>query len=69
MKILVLQTEKTSRIDLLYKLAQELGVEARLFNDDDINEKALNVILAETSFAEDWNSKEDEVWNDFLKKK
>ena len=69
MKTLVLQTEKTSRIDLLYKLAQELGVEARLFNDKDIDEKTINAILAETSFAKDWNSKEDEVWNEFLNKK
>ncbi|MBA3649772.1 MAG: hypothetical protein H0W62_14720 [Chitinophagales bacterium] len=68
MKMLVLQTEKTSRIDLLYKLAQELGVDARLFDDNDVNEKSLNAILAETSFAKDWNNKEDDVWNEFLKK-
>lgn len=68
MKTLVLQTEKTSKIDLLYKLAQELGVDARLFDDDELNEKTLNMILAETSFAKDWNSKEDDIWNDFLKK-
>ena len=69
MKTLVLQTEKTSSIDLLYRLAQELGVEARLFSDNDIDEKTLSAVLAETSFAKDWNSKEDDVWNEFLKKK
>ena len=68
MKTLVLQTEKTSKIDLLYKLAQELGVEARLFDDNDLSEKALSAVLAETSFAKDWNSEEDQVWNQFLKK-
>ncbi len=68
MKTLVLQTEKTSKIDLLFKLAQELGIDARLFDDKDLDEKTLNVILAETSFAKDWNSEEDNVWNEFLKK-
>ena len=34
-----------------------------------VPEKTINAILAETSFAKDWNSKEDEVWNEFLKKK
>jgi hypothetical protein len=68
MKTLVLQTEKASKIDLLYKLAQELGVNARLFDDNEISEKTLGAVLAETSFAKDWNSEEDQVWNEFLKK-
>lgn len=68
MKTLVLQTETSSKIDLLYKLAQELGVSARLLDDNERNEKTLNAILAETAFSKDWNSKEDDIWNELLKK-
>ena len=68
MKTLVLQTETTSNIDLLYKLAQELGVSAQLLDDNALNEKALSAILAETSFSKDWNSKEDDAWNELLKR-
>ncbi len=68
MKTLVLQTETTSKIDLLYKLAQELGVSAQLLDDNELNEKTLNAILAETAFSKDWNSKEDDIWNELLKK-
>lgn len=69
MKTLVLQTEKTTSLDLLYKLAKELGVDAKFFNSDDPEDKDFNALLAESSFAKDWNGPEDEVWNEFLKKK
>jgi hypothetical protein len=68
MSTLIIRTENEYQLDLLLKLAKELALDAVVTHDADAEKKAF-LKLAETSFAKDWNSKEDEVWDDFLKNK
>ena len=48
------------------ELARQLNVKVKeVFNN--VDEKTLNMQMAESSFAEDWNKPEDDKWDDFLK--
>jgi hypothetical protein len=47
-------------------LAEELHIKVEVMDDEDVERRAL-LKLAETSFAKEWNSNEDEHWDDFLK--
>ncbi|HYV91989.1 MAG TPA: hypothetical protein VE978_09405 [Chitinophagales bacterium] len=67
MKTLVLQPDKPSQLDMLLHLAKELGINARVYDEADLDEKRINLLLAETSFAKDWNSNADDHWDEFLK--
>jgi len=49
---------------LLIDLAKQLGIGVKSF--DDIDENQLTAIVSEASFAEEWNSKEDQHWDEFL---
>jgi len=64
MKTIVFQTDKLRQFNLLIDLAKQLGIGVKLF--DDIDENQLTAIVSEASFAEEWNSKEDQHWDEFL---
>ena len=66
MKTLIFTKANETQTDLLVKLAKELHIKVEVMDEDEKERKAL-LKLAETSFAEDWNSKEDEHWDEFLK--
>ena len=67
MQTVIIETENSNQLDLLLRLAKELHLKTEVAE----SEKAEKIILskmAETAFAKDWNSKEDEVWTEFLNK-
>ncbi len=68
MRTLIIKTENENQLDLLLQLATELHMKVEM-SDDEASEKIAIQKLAETSFAKDWNSEEDEVWTEFLKNK
>jgi hypothetical protein len=68
MSTLIIRTDNEYQLDLLLKLAKELALDAIVTHDADAEKKAF-LKLAETSFAKDWNSEEDKVWDNFLKDK
>ena len=64
MKTIVFQTDKLEQFNLLIDLAKQLGIGVKSFGD--IDESQLTAIVSEASFAEEWNSKEDQHWDEFL---
>ena len=66
MKTLVFTEANETQTDLLVKLAKELHIKVEVMDDEKMERKAL-LKLAEKSFAKEWESKEDEHWDDFLK--
>jgi hypothetical protein len=66
MKTLVFTEANETQTDLLVKLARELHIKVEIMDDEKMETKAL-LKLAEKSFAKEWESKEDEHWDDFLK--
>ncbi len=69
MKTLILETNSKSKFDVLVQLAKELNIKLRIIDSDENNETKATMALSEKSFAKEWNSKEDEHWDEFLKKK
>ena len=70
MQTLIIKTDKGNQADLFEKLAKELGLQIQVINDDtEVADKQIAMAIAETSFSKDWNSKEDEHWDKFLKAK
>jgi len=66
MKTLIFTKANEAQTDLLVKLAKELHIVVEVMDEDEIERKAL-LKLSETSFGEEWNSNEDEHWDEFLK--
>ncbi len=66
MKTLLVTTESDAQTDLLIRLAEELHLKFEIVDAGDAEKKAL-LKLAESSFAKEWNSKEDERWDLYLK--
>ncbi len=66
MKTLIFTHANETQTDLLLKLARELHINVEIMDDDGAERKAL-LKLSESSFSKEWNSKEDEHWNEFLK--
>jgi hypothetical protein len=66
MRTLVFTDANETQTDLLVKLAKELHLKVEVMDDEKMEGKTL-LKLAETSFGKEWNSKEDEHWDDFLK--
>ena len=65
MKTAILQTENTEQLYILVKLAEELGISTKVFNSEkEEDERTMTAFLSETSFAKEWNSKEDEHWDE-----
>ena len=68
MQTLVIKTENANQVEILLRLAKEMHIQVEL-TDSESTEKHAILKLAETSFAKDWDSEEDEVWTDFINKK
>jgi hypothetical protein len=66
MKTLIFTQANETQTDLLVKLAKELHISVEVMDEREIERKAL-LKLSEISFANDWNSNEDEHWDEFLK--
>jgi len=66
MQTLLVTTENETQTDLLVRLAKELHLKIEIVEDETAEKKAL-LQLAEHSFAEEWNSEEDNHWDEFLK--
>lgn len=66
MQKIVLTTHNESQTLLLMQLAKELHLKVELIGDDADEHHAL-MRLAEKSFAKEWDSPEDEHWDEFLK--
>ena len=66
MKTLILHTENDSQTNSVVKLAHSLHIKIEVMDDND-TEREVVLKLAESSFANEWNSAENEHWNDFLK--
>jgi hypothetical protein len=66
MKTLIFTKASETQTDLLVKLAEELHIKVEVMDDEDVERRTL-LKLAETSFAKEWNSNEDEHWDGFLK--
>ena len=66
MRALLLTTNNNQHIKLLMELAQQLNVKVKevIGNSED---KTETMKMAESSFIEDWNKPEDDVWDTFLK--
>lgn len=71
MRTLIIKTNKNNQSEQFEQLAKELGLTIQVIDDNDQNaiEKQIAMALADSAFAKDWNSKEDEHWDEFLKKK
>jgi len=69
MKTLILETYSQSKFDILVQLAKELNINLRIIDSDENNEATVTMVLSEKSFAKEWNSNEDERWDEFLKSK
>ena len=69
MKTLILETYSQSKFDVLVQLAKELNINLRIIDSDENNEATATMVLSEKSFAKEWNSNEDERWDEFLKSK
>ncbi len=67
MKTLIFTRANETQTDLLVKLAGELHTEVEVLDEDEAERKAL-LKLSERFFAKEWDSNEDEHWDDFLKK-
>jgi len=67
MQRIVLTTNNDAQMRLLIQLAKELHMKAELIGDD-ADEHFTLMRLAEKSFAKEWDSPEDEHWDEFLKK-
>ena len=71
MSTVILRTKNKSQREIFLKLARELGVSASVVTDanEEKIEKKLLLMMSESSFAKDWLSKEDDHWDELLKKK
>jgi len=65
---LVLTSLNDSQKNLLIKLAEELHIKVEVIDDDSMDMKSL-MKLSESSFAQEWNSEEDNDWDELLKPK
>jgi len=66
MRTIIFSSENNQHVNLLMELARQLNFKVKeVLNTMD--EKTLNMKMAESSFAEDWNKPEDDVWDEFLK--
>lgn len=66
MKILILHTENDSQTSSIVKLATSLKIKVEVMGEHDA-ERQILLRLAETSFTKEWDSQEDNHWNEFLK--
>lgn len=57
--VLSIVTETADKIDLLIRVAEEMGLKVERKNTDD-----LSFLVSEASLAEAWNSPEDARWDD-----
>jgi hypothetical protein len=68
MERLVLKSKSRSKLDLIQKVAMEMGVKAeRSAKGKKLVDEV--TLVSETSLAEAWNSKEDDRWDEIYKKK
>jgi hypothetical protein len=68
MQTLILRIDNEAQADILIKLAKELHIKIDVIDSEIEAEKKSMLTIANSSFAKDWNSKEDEHWDEFLKK-
>lgn len=66
MRTIIFSSDNNQHVNLLIELAQQLNFKVKEVSDH-IDEKTLNMKMAESAFAKDWNKPEDDVWDDFLK--
>ena len=66
MKTLILHTENDAQTNSIVKLATSLQIEVEVMDEKDAESRVL-LRLAESSFAKEWDSEEDNHWNEFLK--
>ena len=66
MKTLILHTENDSQTNSIVKLATTLQIEVEVIDEKDTERQVL-LGLAEASFTKEWDSQEDNHWNEFLK--
>ena len=66
MKTLILHTENETQTNSIVSLAHSLHIKVEIMEDADTERKVL-LKLAESSFADEWNSEGDDHWNNFLK--
>ena len=65
MKRLVVSTKNRSQMDLLVRLVKELHLNYEVIDEEsDLGSSLLR--LAEKSFAKEWDSEEDERWDEIL---
>lgn len=64
MKTLILHTENDTQTKSVVNLANSLHIKIEVVDD----EREALLKLAESSFAEEWNSEDDAHWNEFLLK-
>jgi hypothetical protein len=69
MKTLILETNSKSKFDVLVQLAKELNIKLRIIDSDEKDDTVSAMTLSEKSFSKEWDSKEDDRWDDFLKHK
>lgn len=67
MQTLIVTTQSTRQTDIFLRLAEEMHVEAKLLEDGFSTEKKIAAQLSESAFSKEWNSEEDQHWDDFLK--
>jgi hypothetical protein len=65
---LVMTPLNDSQKDLLIKLAEELHIKVEVIDNDSMDMKSL-MKLSESSFAKEWDSEEDNDWDELLKPK
>ncbi len=68
MQTLVIRAENANQVEILLRLAKEMNIQVEIAESDSTDKHAI-LKLAETSFAKDWDSEEDEVWTDFINKR
>ena len=66
MKKLLVDTKNRSQMDRLVRLAKELHLNFEVI-DEENNLTSSLLRLAEKSFGKEWNSEEDNRWDEILK--
>ena len=67
MQTLILKVDSEVQADILIKLAREWHITMDVIDSEEEADRRAILTIAESSFAQEWNSKEDEHWDEFLK--
>jgi hypothetical protein len=68
---LVIETRKPGQLEVLMRVAREMGIRVSLLNDafagmSEKEEQQLWLQLAESSMAEEWNDQANDQWDEFF---